>query len=830
MRGKVSLETVAWDKPGAGTPMLATMTPQEAIAQGLPKPSECNIVIVTFWSRMGTPLPSDWKKPDGSPYLSGTEWEYCDALRAATQRGTPEILVYRRKQKLNLDPGDPDFEERVEQWKRVQAFFESFHNANGSIRGGYNVYETPAAFAEELENHLKSVIKKIIESPSSTAKPLTGAFQHSPSVWPGSPFPGLRPFTDKDAPIFFGRGRETDGLIRKLADPSNRLIAVVGASGSGKSSLVWSGLIPRLLDGAVEGSQDWEWIRFTPGEIGDNPFMALAFGFKATIERYGGRPRDVAEELQVTPEKVAEVVGKALSAKPDWAELLLFIDQFEELFTRVGADYRKPFIELLTDVVQTARVRVVVTLRADFYHRCLAWPELTELLETGQFPLAPPKLSALYEMITKPAERSGVTFEEGLTDRILEETGTEPGALPLMAFALAELWKAKTEDGCLTPEAYEGFGGVAGAIGKRAEDTFKGLQGDKATLETALARVFRELIEVDESGVATRRRAPLNRVADEEVAERLVSSLTEARLLVKDHGEGHEPMVEVAHEALFTSWPRLKAWKEATGDDLRMRRQVSQASVQWDAGGRAQKYLWSDDRVVDVVGMLDRLGLGLSDLSDTERRFLGPIDRESMLAELNDPGTPHERRATIGVRLSLLGDPRPGVGLRADGLPDIVWCQVPGGTITLAEEAGTFRVDSFYIAKYPVTYKKYLAFLEAEDGFKDDAWWQGLPYQIKEPARQFNQRDNHPAENVCWVDAVAFCHWLTAKLGYDIRLPTEGQWQLAATGGNPANEYPWGAEWDSGRTNTYESGLNRSTAVGMYPHGRMVPRPWGPPK
>ncbi len=254
-------------------------------------------------------------------------------------------------------------------------------------------------------------------------------------------------------------------------------------------------------------------------------------------------------------------------------------------------------------------------------------------------------------------------------------------------------------------------------------------------------------------------------------------------------------------------------------DDLRLRRQLSQATAAWEAGEHAKKYIWPDDRVVDVVGMLERLGLEMDQLSDSERHFLGPINIETMRAELDEPSTTHEQRATNGVRLSLLGDPRPGVDLRADDLPDIAWCEVLDGKITFEEGSEVFNVDPFYIAKHPITWVQYRSFLKAEDGFKDPAWWQGLKFQVEEEHRQFNQRGNHPAENICWLEAVAFCRWLTARLGYEIRLPSEWEWQMAATGGNPANEYPWGAQWDPSCANTYESGLNRTTAVGVYPQG-----------
>ena len=155
---KISVRTVAWDKPGAGTPMLAGMTPQQAIAEGLPKPSECDIVIVILWSRMGTPLPLEYAKLDGKPYLSGTEWEYCDAKQAWDRHKKPVILLYRRTEKLLLDPDEEGFEEKLGQRKKVQAFFEAFRNPDGSISSGVNDYADPAQFEKALSLHLRSVI------------------------------------------------------------------------------------------------------------------------------------------------------------------------------------------------------------------------------------------------------------------------------------------------------------------------------------------------------------------------------------------------------------------------------------------------------------------------------------------------------------------------------------------------------------------------------------------------------------------------------------------------------------------------------------------------
>jgi formylglycine-generating enzyme required for sulfatase activity len=680
--------------------------------------------------------------------------------------------------------------------------------------------------SEALQEIDRDDLIPLLEDASTTAA------QTPAATWQGSPFPGLRRFNPEDAPIFFGRYRDTKGLLRKLADPANRFIAVLGASGSGKSSLVAAGLIPQLQANAIEGSKDWIWLEFTPGGAEGDPYPTLTARLEPWLKRQGLREPEIARTLRAEHGfGLIELAEKALANRPAPAELLLFIDQFEELFTLTKEAHREPFIHLLTTTARAPRVRMVVAMRADFFHRCLDYPGLDRLLRDGSYPLGPPGTSALYEMITGPATQAGLEFEEGLVERILDDTGTGPGALALMAFALHELYEARETDGRLTHRAYERFGGVQQAISKRAEDTFQSLD---SAAQAALGNVFRELLQVDDRGVATRQRAPLQTLGDSPATHSLIDRFVDARLLVRGPGEDGLPVVEVAHEALFRSWTRLKDWIEKTGDDHRLRRQITQLAAYWKAHDCKDEHRWPDERVVEAVAMLDHLGLRQEEFPEVERDFLGPLDRERMLAELDDSANPHQRRAIIGVRLALLGDPRPGVGLREDGLPNIVWCAVPGGEIVLDIETeersriarwlkhrarDTFSVEPFYIAKYPVTYIQYRAFLEASDGFANPVWWQGLWFQVDKPGKQFNRRDNHPAENLRWLEAMAFCRWLSARLDYEIRLPTEWEWQQAATGGDWGRVYPWPGDWDASRANTYESELSRSTAVGMYPHG-----------
>lgn len=448
--GKVSFEVVAWEQEGAEMFMPATLPPQEAINQGLPRPSECDLVVVLLWTRLGTPLPHpEYQKPDGSPYLSGTEYEYLDALEAAQATGTPLVVVYQRTEKVLLDPDDPEIEDKLQQQRRVKAFFEGFRSPDGALRQSYQQYAKPEEFRVHFERALRRFVRDFLAQPASVT-PQTESKAGAPPLWPGSPFPGLRAFMPDDAPIFFGRGRETDDLVRHFSDPNHRFLAVVGASGSGKSSLVGAGLIPRLLQNALPGSKDWRWLCFTPDELGTgDPFAALA----AALREHGALDRALVARLHDDPSVLDELCRALLDGGPDWAEALIFIDQFEELFTAVHPDHQAAFVELLTHATRAKRLRVIVTLRADFFARCVEWPELNALINQNTYSLSRPGTGALHEMIVRPAARAGLAFEDAaLPQRLLDDTGGEPGALALLAYTLDELYKAARRGG--QPDAH----------------------------------------------------------------------------------------------------------------------------------------------------------------------------------------------------------------------------------------------------------------------------------------------------------------------------------------------------------------------------------------
>jgi formylglycine-generating enzyme required for sulfatase activity len=694
-------------------------------------------------------------------------------------------------------------------WQKLADYFEIPIGQRQSFtkgRGPEGVWEWLEARGRlpELLDALRyidraDIVVEVLAPPATPVSP--------PGVtWQGSPFPGLRHFTPDDAAIFFGRHQESTELLARVQ--RQRFVAVVGASGSGKSSLVAAGVLPRLHE--IPGGQHWQWVRLTPGDPGDDPFVALAVKLAPTLERHGLNGRTIAARLRASG-NLAALVELFLAGQPTAAELLLFIDQFEELFTLTAPAHRRRFIAMLARAAQSPRLRLVLTLRADFYHRCVDSPDLATLLRAGSFPLAAPDLPALLEMITGPAAVAGLTFQDGLAGRILRDTGSDPGSLALLAFALAELYAACQPGTMLTRVAYDGFGGVQGAIARRAETTYGALT---EAAQGALGEVFKELVEVDpERGIPTRKRAPLAHFAGTPAARQLIDRFVEARLLVCDDPALRDAVVEVAHEALLTSWGQLHAWILERFDDLRLLRQVQREAEEWERRGYPEAHLWRHERLQPVYEMCQRLQ---PTLSTTVQAFIRP-EAERLLEEIDNAATSHQRRASIGDRLADIGDPRPGVGLNSDGVPEFVWLPVSGGKIALESDAGTFAVQPFAISKYPVTWAQYRSFLEAQNGYRQKRWWRGLAERQAQPGEQYRQRDNHPAENVSWYDAVAFCRWLSARLGYEVRLPTEWEWQQASTSGSPAREYLWGADWNPAYANIWESGLSRTTAVGVYP-------------
>ena len=264
----------------------------------------------------------------------------------------------------------------------------------------------------------------------------------------------------------------------------------------------------------------------------------------------------LAERLHNAPADIDAVAAEALRQRAADSQLLLFADQFEELFSpRVDETQRAAFVALVAAVAASSRARQVLTLRADYTGHCTRYEALTTHLRAGTFLLGTPGVTALQAMIVRPAQAAGLTVEPALVDRILDEVGTEPGALALVAFTLAQLYETRS-DGTLTLAAYEALDGVGGAIETQGERAVA--DADGRVDEAALGNVFRALAAVDATGGAVRKRSVLATLGAGERA--IVARLTNAHVLITDTDADGDATVEVAHEAVLRHWRRFQRW------------------------------------------------------------------------------------------------------------------------------------------------------------------------------------------------------------------------------------------------------------------------------
>ncbi|MGW5237012.1 nSTAND1 domain-containing NTPase, partial [Streptomyces nodosus] len=360
------------------------------------------------------------------------------------------------------------------------------------------------------------------------------------------PYRGLYAFREQDAHLYHGRSTVVRRLAHTIGHAS--LAAVVGASGSGKSSLVHAGLIP-----ALRRQDHWAVAAFRPGS---HPYAALAGALvelahpEGTVEQNAAAATNVAERMRADGMSwFIEQIVRRLD-RP----LLVFADQFEELFThcRDRQDIEQ-FLEHLADFAQehpggTSRAKAVLTLRGDYYGRAIAYRRFSDALQDHVVNLPPMNRTELRSAIVEPARTRQLDLEEGLVDRILDDVGNEPGHLPLLEFALTLLWDRQSS-GKLTHTAYEAVGEVVGAIATRAEEMYSALSPQQQdTARQLLTRLVR-VAPIGEEGEDARRRTPVVEVAGLARVDEVIAALTDTRLLVTDSDERGRPTVEVAHEA-----------------------------------------------------------------------------------------------------------------------------------------------------------------------------------------------------------------------------------------------------------------------------------------
>ena len=662
--GRIALDEYFWEYE----PFDFSKSFQEQI----PNTATFDVVLCLLWSRLGSRLGASQRLPDGSPANSGTEYEITHALTGQKERnGLPELHVWINQTIPSFQPEPPEVhDERIAQWRALKRFIEDWtkDSEDGSFVGSFTAYHTIADFQDLFETKLRKIVeRRVALSPGTLAPP-------AKPVWTeGSPFRGLEPFDFKHAPIFFGRTAAVSGAIEMLRktqsdkDDPRSFLLVLGASGSGKSSLARAGILPVVSEpGVIEGVGLWRRAVMKPSDAGGDVLVGLAnallsesalpelaghgitpeslaansatipeevrSGLRVASEREQARQMSEIEALvrqreeENRPEDAAALRVRLQNLRPPAARLVLLIDQLEELFTGgISAEKRDAFLEMLAAISRRNPIVVIVTMRSDFFPRLAEFSLLLALAEgTGSYHLAPPAPVELGQIIRRPAQAAGLRFDthletkQGLDEALRDAASADPQVLPLLEFALEELYKRQLArgDGMLRWEDYLEFRGIEGVVAAKADEAVASA-GAGAGLDQAVDAVLSALVNLKtdrgEATVPIRRRATPEEVAPSPEAKQLVSAMLSARLLVSDTDAAGRRTISVAHEALLTRWPRAVTWFETNQEFLKQRARVEAACATWEKEGRNPAYLLQPGKPLDdALWLLSQTGRTLA--------------------------------------------------------------------------------------------------------------------------------------------------------------------------------------------------------------------------
>ena len=495
----------------------------------------------------------------------------------------------------------------------------------------------------EAEDETSALVARIREGPLVAAVRGEEGLERARRTVGACPYRGLSAFREADAPFFNGREAFTTRLVEAVhAQP---LVAViVGPSGSGKSSAVYAGLLPRLR---AEGN--WLIAEMRPG---GQSFDALAAVLLPLLESDLSETdrliesRKLAGALREAGVPLVDVVARALSKIGDTSRMLLLVDQFEELYTLCPeVETRRRFLDTLLAAVEAAgKLRpspfaLLVTMRADFMGQALSYRPFADVLQGASLMMGPMTRDELRSAIVKPAEKQGAALEPGLVERLLDDVGEEPGNLPLLEFALTLLWE-RMDAGWMTHAAYDEIGRVQGALARYAEEVYQDLAED----EREGARwILEQLVQPGEGTEDTRRVATRAEIGEERWP--LVRHLADRRLVVtgRDATTGTET-VEVVHEALIQRWGRLQGWMEEDRAFRTWQERLRVALRGWEGSGRDEGALLRGTTLAQAEGWLDEWG---RELSPAEAAFVraGVALRERLQVEQ----TRRRRRVLIGL-------------------------------------------------------------------------------------------------------------------------------------------------------------------------------------
>jgi eukaryotic-like serine/threonine-protein kinase len=459
------------------------------------------------------------------------------------------------------------------------------------------------------------------------------------------PYPGMSAFQEADAHRFFGRSSDVSHMVQRLRE--NPLVGVVGPSGVGKSSFLRAGVVPALK----ASGEPWEVLITRPGR---NPLQALATLLQLLV-------RSGATSAEARMAEHAELVARLrhepgffgtllrARARQNHGHILLFVDQFEELYTNVDdLEDRRAYTACLGGVADDPEtpLRVVVSMRSDFLDRAAEDRQFMDRLTRGLLFLPPIDREGMREALVHPLEMVGYAFESrSVVEDMLASLKGSAGALPLLQFTAAKLWDARDrQNRLLTTASYEALGGLAGALATHADEILSALTPKQQRLTRAIFQRLvttdgtRALVDADELQGLSSEPGEIAALLDHLVAARL--------LVVNSRGEQEGPAVEIVHESLITSWPSLRRWREESAEDGAFLEQLRTAAKQWDAKGRPAGLVWRGEAMAEAQRFHGRFK---GDLPERERAYLKAV------VDLATRSVRLRRRLVVGAFVVLLG-------------------------------------------------------------------------------------------------------------------------------------------------------------------------------
>jgi formylglycine-generating enzyme required for sulfatase activity len=794
------IEALLWEHE----PLVASHSFQEKITP----PRETDIVVMILWSRIGVQLTGEeFSGPLSAKTVTGTEWEFEDALKSYRSRSLPDLLVYRKNAEIMTSLSDEKtIYYQLEQKRLVDSFFQQwFYDKDAkSFTAAFHEFANTSSFEEKLETHLRALISRRLGSNNGPAT----------IRYAGNPFRGLLSFEPEDAQIFFGRTRVTGELRELLTRQEARgcaFVLVMGASGSGKSSAVKAGLLPDLmLPGMVGKVALCRWAVMRPSDGKGDPVAALAASILRStalpeLEQLQYSAASLTRLLSENPAQVAFAVRQGLARAGEQAgltqaaeaRLTLVIDQLEELFTQedTKAETRAAFATALDALARSGGVWVVATMRSDFFDRLETLPELAALSGgEARYLLTPPEGAEIGQIIRQPAREAGLDFQIdpvsglGLDETIRQAAAQHPAVLPLLSFLLDQLWQLRPADsGVLTFSVYKTLGGLEGALGKRAEEVFQTLPED---IRKELPTVLRKLVTVGIDGKATARRAPMALFPLNTPQRIFIEAFLDARarLLAAD-GDAAGAHVRVAHEALLSHWERARAQIAEDARDLELSGRLEQAARRWQAAARNDRrslVLAAGLPLAEALRLVKNWG---SELPSDVTRFISESQRAL-----------RQRRRRLALILA-------GAIGSLPVIAGLVWMAmvfngvraVEAETVFVPVPAGCFKMGSpeSEVGRYPNEALHEVCLKAFELGKFDVTQAQWRKVMVHKADLSRFKADRNPIESVSWDEAKQFVRLMSFFGQHQYRLPSEAEWEYAARAGTRTARY-WGENAEDG--------------------------------